>query len=153
MTFEERLRARLLETGLATQAGLVGLDDEAIDQLESAAELRFPAAYRAFLRVCGGGAGRFFQSTDMFGAALPRLRRQALAILAEEPEPPHLSTTALVFGTHGGYQLWAMETTEGDPEDPPVYYFVMEQPALLRVNERFTEFIESAIEADRAFLG
>lgn len=99
---------------------LVPLTEGEIRKLESHFKITFPAIYRKFLLTMGKSAGKFMLGSDAFYDNLIDINEWALELIVENNLPP-LPEGAFVFWMHQGYQMAFF--TEGEGDDPPVYYF------------------------------
>ncbi|MFJ2596880.1 hypothetical protein [Streptomyces erythrochromogenes] len=95
---------------------LRGLPAEAVLAVERDQPAPMAAAYRAFLSLIGGGAGRFMQGTDVYHPRILGLGTAARELLEERKSPFRFEATDRVFSMHQGYQFEFMRGTGPDPE-------------------------------------
>jgi hypothetical protein len=146
---EARVRAVVTAiTGGAPQPGeLTGLSDEEIRQVEEDQPAPLAASYRTFLRLIGGGAGRFMLGTDVYYPSILGLGTAARELLAENGSPFELKDSDRVFSMHQGYQFDVMR---GPGADPRVWSFV-EGPngaPPLPDRTRFTDWLRTRAESE-----
>ena len=116
MSLEEKLRERFLLQGIASGPATT----EQIDGLEARLGHQLPAAYRAYLRVCGTHPPRALVGSDCVLGDVLDNNEAAIELLAENgidrPEEPFV-----VFLMHQGYHLDYFLIDGSD--DPPVYSY------------------------------
>lgn len=82
----ERVRACLEQVCDGITAGpeeVCGLGEDVIREIEEDQPAPLSEAYRCFLQVAGGGAGRFLQGSEVFHPDVIGLRKAAEELLAE----------------------------------------------------------------------
>ncbi len=122
----------------------IGIDGEPasareIEQLEELMHLSLPASYKAYLRIAGRESTSCLLGSNCALRHLPELRAAADALLGENGLQP-LSANAFVFLMHQGYQFFFFEA-DGYSDDPPVFYYLECEPAIVRRFERFSDFV------------
>jgi hypothetical protein len=112
--------ARLLvEHGIAGSDNIVGCTEDDLTTFRADVG-PLPAAYEAFLRLAGRGAGGFWAGSDAFFPQLLRLRLADLEELAEDCGTTLPRHSKLVFFSHQGYEmLWMSDPAT--QHDPPVW--------------------------------
>ncbi|MGW4819497.1 hypothetical protein ACWEP4_11025 [Streptomyces sp. NPDC004227] len=75
--------AMLLDGTTASSTSLRGLPEQAIQEITLDQAAPLGAAYRRFLELIGGGAGRFMQGSDVFHPDVIGLREAAVELLEE----------------------------------------------------------------------
>ncbi|MFF2198361.1 SMI1/KNR4 family protein [Streptomyces sp. NPDC058157] len=119
LTVEERVRAvveAITDGTTARPEQLRGLSAEAVLAVERDQQAPVADAYRAFLRLIGGGAGRFMQGEDVYHPRVLGLGTAARELLEENGSPFRFEATDRVFAMHQGYQFAFMRGTGPDPE-------------------------------------
>ena len=135
------IRALLLQA-TTTAEELRGLARVAIDQIEADQGAQLPRRYRSFLEVAGGGAGRLWVGSDAFYPAVLGLKIAAQDLLHENGQPFRLSSDAVVFLMHQGYQFFFLV---GAGDDPPVYGYVEGEAGPEEVAPSFSAFLRRAV--------
>lgn len=97
-----------------------------------------PASYKAYLFLAGQEEPSALIGSDCTIKHLPRLNKSANVLLAENGLPP-LPHDAFVFLMHQGYQFFYF-LREDNIEDPPVFYYIEDEPVVRRY-ERFTDLV------------
>ncbi|MGW1735678.1 hypothetical protein [Streptomyces sp. NPDC001999] len=95
---------------------LQGLPGDTVLEVERDQQAPMADAYREFLSLIGGGAGRFMQGTDVYHPRILGLGTAARELLEENESPFHFEATDRVFSMHQGYQFEFMRGTGPDPE-------------------------------------
>ena len=135
--FVDRFRALGLRGGPATEPE--------IDYLEQSSHLRLPASYKAYLLIAGREPPDAWVGSNCLLRDLPGLREAAEQLLRDNGQPP-LPEDAFVFIMHQGYQFFYF-IADGKQDDPPVFYYLEGEPAVVRRFERFSELV-SVVAAD-----
>ncbi|REK37785.1 MAG: SMI1/KNR4 family protein [Planctomycetota bacterium] len=133
--FLQTIEDHLWKRQVASPGSIRGCSEEEIREIRQRLG-HLPAAYVAFLRRMGRGAGEWFLGSDVFYPTCLELNAWAAETLAEESNPPQLPEDAVVFGMHQGYQFHFMVSSEGD--DPPVYYYHEGGEGFERVADSFS---------------
>jgi hypothetical protein len=120
---------------------LQALSYEAIDAIEADQPARLSDAYRAFLEVAGGGAGRFLQGSDVFYPDVIGIRATAQELLGTHGLT--LEATDRVFLIHQGAQF---DFTRGGGADPAVWSYNDGDDAPLQTHGRFTDWLRANVE-------
>ncbi|WP_405785158.1 SMI1/KNR4 family protein [Streptomyces sp. NBC_01378] len=104
-------------------------------------------AYRAFLSLIGGGAGRFMQGEDVYHPRVLGLGTAAHELLEENESPFRFEPTDRVFSMHQGYQFEFMRGTGPDPE---VWSYSEGEHADVPVRSyaSFTDWLRTTAEAE-----
>ncbi|PWI12760.1 hypothetical protein DI272_00230 [Streptomyces sp. Act143] len=150
LTPKQRVRAvvdAITDGTTARPDQLQGLPAEAILVVERDQQAPMTDAYREFLSLIGGGAGRFMQGEDVYHPRVLGLGTAARELLEENESPFHFEPTDRVFFMHQGYQFEFMRGTGPDPEvwsysegehaDVPVYSYAS-----------FTDWLRATAEAE-----
>ncbi|WP_159026500.1 SMI1/KNR4 family protein [Streptomyces vietnamensis] len=130
----------------ATEDGLRGLSANELDEIERDQPAPLAAAYACFLRLVGGGAGHFFQGSDVFHPHVIGLREAADELLRENQEPFHLRSSDRVIFMHQGYQF---EFLRGEGPDPEVWSYSEGDTEPSRIYIRFTDWLEANVRQQR----
>lgn len=138
--------AAVLDGGRDRPEELRGLSGETLREVERDQAAPVAEAYREFLTVLGGGAGRLMVGSDVYHPHVLGLGTDARLLLAENGSPFVLEGTDRVFFMHQGYEFAFMR---GAGPDPEVWTHVEggdgERP--VRTHPSFTAWLRSA--ADR----
>ncbi len=119
LTPKQRVRAVVTAITDGTTAGpeqLQGLPAEAVLEVERDQQAPMADAYREFLSLIGGGAGRFMRGEDVYYSRVLGLETAARELLEENNSPFRFGPTDRVFSMHQGYQFEFMRGTGPDPE-------------------------------------
>ncbi|MFZ3475101.1 SMI1/KNR4 family protein [Streptomyces sp. 4.24] len=119
LTPEQRVRAvvdAITDGTTARLDQLRALPAEAVLAVEGDQQAPMADAYREFLSLIGGGAGRFMQGTDVYHPRILGLGTAARELLEENESPFQFEATDRVFSMHQGYQFEFMRGTGPDPE-------------------------------------
>jgi hypothetical protein len=119
----ERVRAvvtAITDGTTATTDQVRGLTTEQIYEVERDQPAPLPEAYRCFLLLLGGGAGRFMRGTDVYYPHVLGLWSAAEELLKENASPFRLRETDRVISMHQGYQF---DFLRGPEDDPDVWSF------------------------------
>jgi hypothetical protein len=122
--------------------GLTGgpMDSASIARLEKHLGLPIPAAYRAYLAIAGNSPPPELVGSDCHDHYLFELRDAAIELVKESGDPFELPDDAIVFLMHQGYQFFYFQA-DGVTNDPPVYYYFENRPAVERPYERFSDWV------------
>jgi hypothetical protein len=93
-----------------------GLPEELVREIEDDQPAPMGDAYRCFLALAGGGAGRFLQGSDVFHPEIIGLWTDARELLEENQSSFVLEETDRVILMHQGYQFDFLRGTGPDPE-------------------------------------
>lgn len=123
-TFESFV-ARIIETGVATTASLIGCTDSEIAALESKYRVTLPATYRAYLAQMGKKSGRLL-THDHYAATYTHVIEMTAQCREDRDESPDLKlpdlpTDALVIVGRLGEQFLMIRCT--NTYDSPVWHF------------------------------
>ncbi|MFD6080571.1 SMI1/KNR4 family protein [Streptomyces hydrogenans] len=140
------LVASVADGTTATADGLRGLSADELDEIERDQPAPLGAAYACFLRLVGGGAGHFFQGSDVFYPHVIGLREAADELLRENQEPFHLRSSDRVIFMHQGYQF---EFLRGEGPNPEVWTYSEGDAEPSRVHLRFTDWLEANVREQR----
>ncbi|NGN63761.1 SMI1/KNR4 family protein [Streptomyces sp. A7024] len=149
---DERIAAvaSAIVDGITAIPGQVrGLSEETIREIERDQPAPLCEAYRCFLSLLGGGAGRLFQGTDVFYPDVMGLREGALELLEENGFPFELQETDRVFYMHQGYLFWFLRGTGPDPEVWGYGEGQHENQPILD-SDRFTDWVRAMAEQEKA---
>ncbi|MEV7677780.1 SMI1/KNR4 family protein [Streptomyces sp. NPDC088341] len=97
-----------------------GLSHDEIRRIEGDQPAPLGDAYRCFLALMGGGAGRFMQGTDVFYPAVIGLGQAARELLEENNVPFILAESDRVILMHQGYEF---DFLRGNGRDPEVWSY------------------------------
>lgn len=118
-----------------------GLSDDEIHRIECDQSAPLGDAYRCFLTLIGGGAGRFMQGSDVFYPHVIGLGEAARELLAENDVPFVLGASDRVILMHQGYQF---DFLRGPGPDTEVWsYREGEAPVLSYA--RFTDWLQAHV--------
>jgi hypothetical protein len=117
-----------------------GCDEWRVQDLEAALNVRFPAAYRAFLQLAGQGFRPFEGSHYAVEHDLAELQRIGRRILKHSGQ--RVPDDAFVFLTHQGFV--ALFFLLDDGPDPAVFEFVEGWPAI-KQSSRFTDLLRARL--------
>ncbi|MFD8588699.1 SMI1/KNR4 family protein [Streptomyces sp. NPDC059637] len=95
---------------------LQGLPAETVLEVERDQQAPTADAYREFLSLIGGGAGRFMRGSDVYHPHVLGLGAAARELLEENHSPFRFEPTDRVFFMHQGYRFEFMRGTGPDPE-------------------------------------
>ena len=133
-----RLRRRLLGSGIARAVDLRGLDNAEIARIE-ATHGPLPASYRAILSLCGRAAGRLVDAGELqvYADQLDRLNADIAETLAEaSADGEHLEQPPegafFISARYGEYQSCLI--ADGG-EDSPVWTYNEDMTALSRTHD------------------
>ncbi|MEV6524755.1 SMI1/KNR4 family protein [Longispora sp. NPDC051575] len=145
---EERVRAlvaMLADGTTATVEQFRGLSAEEIRAVGADQPAPLAAAYRCFLSLIGGGAGRFLRGSDVFHPDVLGLGEAARELLAENEVAFTLTDADRVILMHQGYQF---DFLRGDGDDPQVWSYSEggepEDGPSLR-HARFTDWLDGQV--------
>ncbi|WP_329568377.1 SMI1/KNR4 family protein [Streptomyces sp. NBC_01361] len=126
---------------------LQGLPAGAVLAVERDQQAPMADAYREFLSLIGGGAGRFMQGEAVYHPHVLGLGTAALELLEENESPFLFEPTDRVFFMHQGYQFEFMRGTGPDPE---VWSYSEGDHANgpVRSYASFTEWLRATAEAE-----
>jgi len=130
-TFIERFRSLGLDGGPCSAAEVEGLEDHL--------RVTLPTAYKAYLRIAGRHAPAAWVGSDCTVDKLPDLQEWGPELLRESGQPP-LPPQAFVFAMHQGYQFYYF-LADGCSDDPPVFYYLEGEPAVVPRFERLSDLI------------
>lgn len=119
LTPKQRVRAvvdAITDGTTARPDQLQGLPAEVVLAVERDQQAPMTDAYREFLSLIGGGAGRFMQGEDVYHPRVLGLGTAARELLEENGSPFLFEPTDRVFSMHQGYQFDFMRGTGADPE-------------------------------------
>ena len=145
--WEERVRAAVAITtdGItATPDELRGLPEDVIREIELDQPAGLPEAYRLFLALIGGGAGRFFQGSDIYYPGILGLWESARELLAENESPFVLEDSDRVILMHQGYHF---DFLRGPGPDPEVWWYgegSSRGNVAAPSGDRFTDWLQAA---------
>ncbi|MEU1415923.1 MULTISPECIES: SMI1/KNR4 family protein [unclassified Streptomyces] len=142
----EAVVAMLSDGTTASPTSLRGLSDQAIQEVTLDQDAPLGAAYRLFLELIGGGAGRFLQGSDAFHPDVIGLREAAVELLTENDVSFSLSHSDRVIFMHQGYCFDFLRGAEPDPE---VWSYTEGDPSSAgpsRTASSFTEWLRAHAE-------
>jgi SMI1 / KNR4 family (SUKH-1) len=122
--------------------------EEQLVRLEGWYGYPLPQSYREFLLWMGSWGGGLLVGSDCFYGDLKDIQECAREILKENNFPGVLPDDAFVFWMHQGYQFLFFRSCEG--ENPPVYYYLEEEPARTAFTcdyPHFSDYIIQEIES------
>jgi len=137
----KQLAERLVATGLASASQMLPCTDIEIGDIERAQGAPLPAAYRAFLKLMGRGAGELFEGSDCFYPEVLDAKLFAKALLVEDGGGHKLPQDAIVILVHQGYQFYYCEASQG--ENPPVLHY-LEGSGVRQSDTSFMKFLETS---------
>ena len=105
--------------------------------MERQLRVQFPAAYKAFLLLAGGGWEPLEGSHYAIEDDLARLQRAGRRIAAHGKAD--LPRDAFVFFVHQGFACYFFLLQDGD--DPAVYHCVDGMGPIQRISNRFSEWV------------
>lgn len=149
--WEERVRgvvAAITDGITARSEELRGLSEDVIREVELDQPAGLPEAYRLFLVLIGGGAGRFFQGSDVYYPRILGLWESARELLAENESPFVLEGSDRVILMHQGYYF---DFLRGSGPDPEVWSYEEgssrgNEPA--RSDERFSDWLHAVAKSE-----
>lgn len=112
----QAIAATVTDGTTARREDLRPLTVKVIREVEDDQPASLSEAYRSFLSVMGGGAGRLFRGSDVYHPDVMGLWQAAQELLAENGSPFELATSDRVFFMHQGYQFWFLRGSDPDPE-------------------------------------
>lgn len=126
----------------------LGVDGEAcstfeVQEVERGVGLPLPASYKAYLRVAGRHMPAAWVGSDCTIGRLPKLQEWGPELLRECDQPP-LPAQAFVFLMHQGYQFFYF-LADGSSDDPPVFYYLEGEPAVVRKFDRLSDLVASCV--------
>jgi hypothetical protein len=129
-----------------TRYGAIGLTGtparpEEVNALEQRLGIKLPAAYKAFLLICGRDGGPELTGTDCSIGNVPTLRKSAEELLQDCGSPFQLPENAVVFLMHQGY-VFAYFVADGNTEDPAVFMYLEGDSGPVRKAESFSAWLE-----------
>lgn len=141
------LQLKFQEQKLVSSEKVQPCTSDEVRDMEQILQNDFPQAYKEFLLWMGKGAGTFLQGTDCFYTDLPKLKKWARELLAENNASVELTEDAFVFFMHQGYQFAFMLISEGD--NPVVYYYneTQDPNAFTPAYESYVAFLADQIES------
>ncbi|MFD6936602.1 SMI1/KNR4 family protein [Streptomyces goshikiensis] len=150
LTPKQRVRAvvdAITDGTTARPDQLQGLSAEVVLAVERDQQAPMTDAYREFLSLIGGGAGRFMQGEDVYHPRVLGLGTAARELLEENGSPFLLDPTDRVFSMHQGYQFDFMRGTGPDPE---VWSYSEGEHADVPVRSyaSFTDWLRATAEAE-----
>lgn len=146
---EDRVRAVLtvIADGTTAAVGQIhGLPEASIQEVEADQAAPVGEAYRCFLALAGGGAGRFMQGSDVFHPEVLGLWADARELLEENGSQFALEPSDRVIYMHQGYQF---DFLRGSGPDPEVWsYCEAASPgnAPRPSHDRFTDWLRANAE-------
>jgi hypothetical protein len=136
---------RLQATGLLKPGELRGCSDKDIARLESHFAIRFPAAYKDFLRAVGRNPGPLMNDCQFRCQDLLHMDSFAREMLAEiEGDSLRLPPKALVWLTRPPEQFLFFVADDAS-DDPPTFRYMEEDGEFERVTDSFWQAIEPEI--------
>jgi hypothetical protein len=150
LTPKQRVRAvvdAITDGTTARPDQLQGLSAEAVLEVERDQQAPMADAYREFLSLIGGGAGRFMRGEDVYYFRVLGLGAAARELLEENDSPFRFEPTDRVFSMHQGYQFEFMRGTGPDPEVWS-YSEGMHADIPVRSHASFTDWISATAEAE-----
>lgn len=150
LTPKQRVRAvvdAITDGTTAHPDQLQGLPAEVVLAVERDQQAPMADAYREFLSLIGGGAGRFMQGEDVYHPRVLGLGTAARELLEENESPFLFEPTDRVFSMHQGYQFDFMRGTGPDPE---VWSYSEGEHADVPVRSyaSFTDWLRATAEAE-----
>jgi hypothetical protein len=131
---EVGFRDRYLLAGIATSQ----VDPEEIDDLAESFGVRFPAAYRAYLRVCGTAPPKELIGSDCTIRHLTSINEFAPELISENNAAEQFPEPIFVFLMHQGYTF--LYFLVDDSDDPAVFCYLEGDPEPKRVSDRFSDW-------------
>ncbi|MEU4098995.1 SMI1/KNR4 family protein [Streptomyces sp. NPDC026673] len=150
LTPAQRVRAvvHAITDGTTARPGqLRGLPVEMILEVERDQRAPMADAYREFLSLIGGGAGRFMQGSDVYHPQCLGLGTAARELLEENDSPFRFEPTDRVFFMHQGYQFEFLRGTGPDPEVCS-YSEGVHGDIPARTRASFTEWLRAAADTE-----
>jgi len=121
-----------------------GCTPEEVGGLSQALRTRLPGAFEEFLLAFGHGAWRLAPGSSFGFEGILAGREAAHELLEEVRDAVRPPDDAIVFFSHGGYDLLWIVASEGD--DPPVYFREGDHGTARKVYETFSEFLRMTVE-------
>ena len=146
--YVEQAVQRIGSSGLAVVNTLEGCTNEESGQLEAEIGTTLPQAYKAFLSLCGKGAGKFLVGTDWTYPKLLEVKPAAIELLRSSRVAASLPPTSFVFAMHQGYQFLYFDCDVG--HDPPVYLFLEGEDSPRQVFGSFTQWLSQCVDDEIA---
>ncbi|MGW4410448.1 hypothetical protein ACWEJ6_40870 [Nonomuraea sp. NPDC004702] len=150
LTAAQRVRAvvdAITDGTTARPEQLQRLSAEAVLEIERDQQAPMADAYREFLSLIGGGAGRFMRGEDVYHPRALGLGEAARELLEENDSPFRFDPTDRVFTMHQGYQFEFMRGTGPDPEVWS-YSEGMNGDVPVRSHASFTDWLRATAEAE-----
>lgn len=121
-----------------------GCSTQEIQELETACQLKLPAAYRQFLLYFGRDAGAYMIGSDFTYGWLMTMKDGANELLAENGLAA-LPEDTFVFWMHQGYQFCFFHCNDAI-DNPPVYYYneCSDEPGIVQMADSLTAFLMDA---------
>jgi hypothetical protein len=143
--FAEKLSKSLSaieDASIKEASNMVGIDANAIAEIEEGIKLSLPETYKLFLERCGSGENRFLIDNGFI--LYPRLIEYKAEVLQEaedEGESIALLESSVVFKTYQGEDFWFFNC-EG-VHDPEVFYAEWGENEPERTDFRLSDFLVS----------
>lgn len=144
-----KLTQLMTQTGIAKPSDLIGVSAEEIRKLEAFFQVRFPAAYRAYLRSFGRSAGLLTPWMAVYFDDLKEIREEFHAQNTCLPRALKLPDNALLIA-HCEHIFDLIPCEKGD--DPPVYRTDLSSEATVKpviFAECFSQYLEQLILSSR----
>jgi hypothetical protein len=140
--------AAIADGTTATAEQVLGLTIEQVYEVGRDQPAPLPEAYRCFLRLLGGGAGRFMRGTDVYYPRILGLWSAAEELLEEDASPFRLLETDRVISMHQGYQFDFLRGSEDDPEVWSYCEGASPGNVPSTTHERFTDWLRGIAERE-----
>ena len=134
MSLEEELRKRFLLQGIATGPA----KPDSVDALEQQLGHPLPAAYRAYLRVCGTHPPVSLIGSDCTIGRVPSNTEYALELFHENNiDPPKKTFVAFLMQQGYFFDYFLIDGSD----DPAVYSYMEGDPEVKQSARRFSEWV------------
>lgn len=143
------IREKLLRAGIVAAPNLEGCSKEDIACLIRKIGVDLPAYYRVFLECCGRHAGDFMAGSDFSYSDIVGLQAYAKSFVAELGIAALPEQVYLVFLSHQGHSLLALDCTTG-VDDPPVYRITEDAPHVSKAYDRFSDWLDLTVAEELA---
>jgi hypothetical protein len=128
------------------QVDFEGCSEAEIAELERRFDLKFPAAFRAFLEVMGKRHGALFADSQCSLAEFDDIARRAEDLLDETDDQVRLPSRSFVFLLRDNYQFCFL-STRGGADDPAVFQYTEGDHETEQIAPSFTAFLEQETSA------
>lgn len=138
--------AAAVEAYQRQQVDFEGCSEAEIAELERRFDLKFPAAFRAFLEVMGRRHGALFADCLCGLAEFDEVARRAEDLLDETDDQVRLPSRSFVFLLRDGYQFCFLATRSG-ADDPAVFQYTEGDHEPEQIADSFTAYLDQETSA------